>query len=217
MFTNTQAQKQAERGGWKKGFAPGQLLASSETRRPSRAVNNKAGSDISMNEKGCQWLRHKQNIHKARLSRDATGKVHRSWRQHAFFFFFPRTSMSAEVGCQRAPRDGRSPSGMGKEGGNRDGQGCARSQGYAGRPRSLSCAGVTSSHGSWHMPLLGGELQWPLLHNPQHYQQPQKDFPQFLVQILAGPRPSPPARRLGFFPIFFFFCFSSANKCLPFP
>lgn len=32
-----------------------------------------------------------------------------------------------------------------------------------------------------------------------------KDFPQFLVQILADPHPSPPARRLGFFPIFFFF------------
>lgn len=55
------------------------------------------------------------------------------------------------------------------------------------------------------MPLLGGELQWPLLHNPQHFQQPQKDFPQLLVQILAGLRRSPPARCLGFFPIFFFF------------
>lgn len=114
--------------------------------------------------------------------------------------------MSAEVECQRAPRDGRSPSGMGKEGGKRDGQDCARSQGYAGRPRSLSCAGVTSSHGSWHMPLLGGELQWPLLHNPQHYQQPQKIFLNFWCKYLLIHAPPHRPAALGFF-LFFSFLF----------
>ena len=93
------------------------------------------------------------------------------------FFFFPRTSTLAEAGCRRALCDGGSPNGMGKEGGNRDGQGCAGSQGYLGRPYSLSSAGVTSSRRSWHVLPLGGEEQWPLLCSPQHYQQTQKDFP----------------------------------------
>lgn len=52
------------------------------------------------------------------------------------------------------------------------------------------------------MPLLGGELQWPFLHNPQHYQQPQKDFPQFLVPVRAPP---PPPAALFFFLFFSFF------------
>lgn len=176
MFIDTQAGKQAERGRWKKGFAPGQLLTSGETCRPSRAVNNEAGSDISTNKKGCQLLRHKQNIHKARLCKGCNRKGPQE-PATTRIFFFPRTSTSAEVGCRRTLCDGGSPNKMGKEGGNRDGQGCAGSRGYSVRPRSLSGAGVTSSCRSWHAPLLGGERQWPLLHSPQHYQQTQKDFP----------------------------------------
>lgn len=148
--------------------------------------------------------RRKQNTHEARFSREATRRVHRSRQWHASYFFPPRTSTSLEAGRRRAPQDGGSANRMAKEDGNRDRQGCAGSRGYLGKPHSLSGAGIPSSRRSWHVPLPGGEQQWPLLHSPQHYQQSQKDFPLISGVTICQ---FPPFLVLGyfFFLIFFFF------------